>query len=83
MGWRYLWREKPLVFSLADSMLIDHDDLKELDCVNESIDWSRLKWVLQSINSSPRGEKAWPPLLMFKALLLKSGWHKYCGCECD
>jgi hypothetical protein len=48
MGWRYLWREKPLVLSLADSMLIDHDDLKELDCVNEPIDWSRLKWVLQA-----------------------------------
>jgi len=55
-------------------MLIDHDALKELDCVNELIDWSSLEWILQGIHGSPRGEKAWPPLLMFKALLLQS-WY--------
>jgi IS5 family transposase len=55
-------------------MLIVHDALKEPDCVNELINWSRLEWVLQGIHSSPRGEKAWPPLLMFKALLQQSGY---------
>ena len=70
MAWKNLKQR-----SLADSMLIDHDALKELDSVNELIDWGRLERILQGIHASPRGEKAWPPLLMFKALLLQS-WYK-------
>ena len=69
MAWKNLKQR-----SLADSMLIDHDPLKELDSVNEIIDWGRLEQILQGIHASPRGEKAWPPLLMFKALLLQS-WY--------
>ena len=60
--------------SLADAMLIDHDALKELDDVHELIDWPRLESLLSDIHSSKRGEKAWPPLMMFKALLLQS-WY--------
>ena len=60
--------------SLADSMIIDHDALKELDDVHEFIDWHRIESLLQGIHASNRGEKAWPPLLMFKALLLQS-WY--------
>ena len=69
MAWKTLKQR-----SLADSMLIDHDALKELDCVNELIDWSCLERILQGIHASPCGEKAWPPLLMFKSLLLQS-WY--------
>jgi len=74
MAWKNLKQS-----NLADSMLIDHDALKELDVVvqdsvTELIDWSRLEQVLQGIHASPRGEKAWPPLLMLKALLLR-GWY--------
>lgn len=69
MAWKNLKQR-----SLADKMLIDHDALKELDCVNELIDWGRLEQILQGIHASHRGEKAWPPLLMFKALLLQS-WY--------
>lgn len=60
--------------SLADSMMIDHDALRELDGVNELITWSRIETLLSDIYSSPKGEKAWPPLMMFKALLLQS-WY--------
>ncbi len=60
--------------SFADQMLIDHDALKELDDVHELIDWSRLEKQLVDLHSSSRGEKAWPPLMMFKALLLQS-WY--------
>ncbi|MDP0587981.1 MAG: hypothetical protein QS748_01740 [Candidatus Endonucleobacter bathymodioli] len=45
--------------SLADSMLIDHDAVKELDSVHELIDWARLEHHLKDIHSSSRGEKAW------------------------
>jgi len=61
--------------SLADSMIIDHDALKELDDVHEFIDWHRIESLLQGIHASNRGEKAWSPLLMFKALLLQS-WYR-------
>jgi IS5 family transposase len=70
MAWKNLKQR-----SLADSMMIDHDALKELDEVNEFIDWHRIERLLQDIHSSQRGEKAWPPLLMFKALLLQS-WYR-------
>ena len=70
MAWKNLTQR-----SLADAMLIDHDALKELDGVHELIDWSRLEQHLCGIHSKVRGEKAWPPLMMFKALLLQS-WYK-------
>ena len=60
--------------SLAEAMLVTHDAIKELDGINELIDWSRIEQHLSHIHTSPRGEKAWPPLLMFKALLLQS-WY--------
>jgi len=70
MAWKNLKQR-----SLADSMMIEHDALKELDSVHELIDWSWLERVLQGIHTSAKGERSWPPLLMFKALLLQS-WYK-------
>ncbi len=73
MGTKMAWKNIQQT-SFADSMLIDHDALKELDDVHELIDWSRLEKQLAELHSSARGEKAWPPLMMFKALLLQS-WY--------
>lgn len=70
MAWKSLEQQ-----SLANAFLIDHAALHELDSVNELIDWSRIESLLSDIHNRPRGEKAWPPLLMFKALLLQS-WYK-------
>ena len=50
-------------------MLIDHGALKELNDMHELIDWSHLESLLLDIHSRPKGEKAWSPLMMFKALL--------------
>jgi hypothetical protein len=69
MAWKNLKQR-----SLADSMLIDRDALKELDSVSELIDWGRLEQILQGIHASHRGEKVRPPLLIFKAQLLHS-WY--------
>ena len=69
MAWKNLKQR-----SLADSMMIEHQALKELDSVNELIDWSRLERFLQGIHARTKGERSWPPLLMFKALLLQS-WY--------
>ena len=70
MAWKNLTQ-----CSLAASMMIDHDALKELDGVNDLIDWRRLERLLVDIHSSKKGERSWPPLMMFKALLLQS-WYK-------
>lgn len=69
MAWKNLQQR-----SLAESMLIDHEALKELDGVHELIDWKRIESLLSDIHSNAKGEKAWPPLIMFKALLLQS-WY--------
>jgi len=51
-----------------------HKALQELDGVNALIDWTSVEAKLSDLHTSPRGEKAWPPLMMFKALLLQS-WY--------
>lgn len=60
--------------SLADALQVDHAALRELDEVESLIDWSSIERVLSGIHNKSRGEQAWPPLLMFKALLLQS-WY--------
>ncbi len=70
MSWKSLEQQ-----SFANSFLIDHAALHELDDVNNLIDWSRIECLLSHIHTSTKGEKAWPPLLMFKALLLQV-WYK-------
>jgi len=69
MAWKNLKQR-----SLAESMLVAHEAIKELDELNALIDWSRVEAHLADIHAKTRGEKAWPPRLMFKALLLQS-WY--------
>jgi transposase, IS5 family len=65
MAWKNLQQT-----TLVDAMLIEHEALKELDDVHELIGWSKNKTLLSVLHSSLRGEKAWPPLMMFKALVI-------------
>ena len=69
MAWKNLKQR-----SLADSMLVEHDALKELDDVHDLIEWSRIEGLLSDVHAKVKGEKAWPPLMMFKAMLLQS-WY--------
>lgn len=69
MAWKNLKQR-----SLADSLVVTHEAVKELDELNELINWSRVADYLSHLHTRPRGEKAWPPLFMFKALLLQS-WY--------
>ena len=41
-----------------------------LDTIAALIDWSEIDQVLTPIYAASRGEQAWPPLALFKALLL-------------
>jgi IS5 family transposase len=45
-----------------------------LDAIGAAIDWAPLAKLMDGIHGSPKGEPAWPPLALFKALLLGL-WH--------
>ena len=69
MAWKNLKQR-----SFADALVSTHSALEELDDVHDLINWSRLEKLLSQIHIKRRGEKAWPPLMMFKALLLQA-WY--------
>ena len=72
MSWKNLKQQ-----SFAEALLVEHDALTELDDVQKLIDWSRIETMLSGIHNKANGEQAWPPLLMFKAMLLQS----WCPCS--
>ena len=45
-----------------------------LDAVAALIDWAEIDRLLAGISASTKGEPGWPPLALFKALLLAT-WH--------
>lgn len=61
--------------SLNDGMLIQHKALTELDDILKMIKWPNIEKYLVDLLSSKRGERAYSPLMMFKALLLQSGYN--------
>ena len=69
MAWKNLKQR-----SLADELITEHSALTELDDVNALIDWQAIEDILRDVHAKRRGNAAWPPLFMFKALLLQS-WH--------
>jgi IS5 family transposase len=69
MSWKILKQ-----LSLADSLTAKHEALTELDDINKLIDWEAIEHLLGDIHAKRRGNSAWPPMFMFKALLLQS-WY--------
>jgi IS5 family transposase len=69
MSWKNLKQ-----LSLADSLTCEHEALTELDDINELMDWEDIEHLLGDIHAKRRGNTAWPPLFMFKALLLQC-WY--------
>ena len=59
---------------LLDPLMKSHEAIEELDGINELIDWGRIEKHLSGIHDRRKGEKAFPPLMMFKILLLQS-WY--------
>jgi transposase, IS5 family len=45
-----------------------------LDGLDAGLDWTRIEALLSTIYARRKGEKSWPPLALFKALLLGT-WH--------
>ena len=69
MAWKNIKQQ-----SFADDLVVIHSALEELDDVHDLINWSRVENLLNHIHTKVQGEKAWPPLMMYKALLLQS-WY--------
>ncbi len=53
-----------------------------LDNLAALIDWSHAGQVLAGLYPSAKGEKAWPPLALFKALLLATGSRSFRRAAC-
>lgn len=70
MAWKNLTQT-----SLADAFIHEHEAITELDELNQLIDWKSIECHMTSINNSTIGERAWPPLMMFKILLLQSFYN--------
>jgi len=69
MAWKNIKQQ-----SFADDLVNIHSAVEELDEVHDLIDWSRIEALLKNIHIKTQGERAWPPLMMYKALLLQS-WY--------
>ncbi|NOR68562.1 MAG: IS5 family transposase [Methylomarinum sp.] len=69
MAWKNLSQT-----DLSDVLIQHHEALEELDGINQLIDWKLIETKLSGIHSKKKGEQAWPPLMMFKILLLQS-WY--------
>lgn len=67
MAHRSIGQER-LGFAVALGSASSLDDLSRL------IDWDHIAGILGQVHASAKGEPAWPPLAMFKALLL-SVWY--------
>ena len=67
MAYRSIGQERR-GFTVSSGSASSLDDLSRL------IDWDRIAGILGQVHSSAKGEPAWPPLAMFKALLL-SVWY--------
>jgi len=64
-------------FALASSMKHNRS-LKNMEYLNQSIDWNRINTILLShytVGTSSEGADAYPPLLLFKCLLLQKWFH--------
>lgn len=60
--------------SLADALVVEHKSLSELDDVHNIIFWPEIEKTLSNLYSSVRGAPAYPPLMMFKILILQA-WY--------
>ncbi len=70
MAWKQLNQ-----MTFVDELIHEHEAIKELDEIHELIDWKQIENRLININNKETGVRAWPPLMMFKILLLQSFYN--------
>jgi transposase, IS5 family len=78
MGFKKMKNE----FSFADVVLErskrNNRSIKKMRALNQSINWKRVEDILLShytVGTSNEGADAYPPLLLFKCLLLQKWFH--------
>lgn len=59
---------------LADALLSEHPSLNALDNVHQILNWTEIEAALSALYPSKQGKPAFPPLMMFKILLLQA-WY--------
>ena len=69
MSWKNLSQ-----LNLSDALSSNHECLKELDDVEQIIQWSEIEDLLCDLYTNKKGAPAFPPLMMFKVLLLQA-WY--------
>jgi IS5 family transposase len=60
--------------SFADSLVIEHKSLSELDDVHNIINWGEIEQTLSNLYISKTGASAYPSIMMFKILILQA-WY--------
>jgi IS5 family transposase len=60
--------------TLFDSIIPDHKSLHEFDGIDDLLDWKRIESHLSLVYGSKEGGASYPPLMMFRAMLLQV-WH--------
>ena len=60
--------------SFVDAMVSGYGKSGFLDRIEQTFDWSALETLLAPIHALARGAPGWPPLVMFKIVLLQQ-WH--------
>jgi IS5 family transposase len=61
--------------SLADGLVRGRGQNRSLDRLTEAVDWSRFEHLLSRVYASVRGRPSYPPLVLFKCLLLQQ-WYR-------
>lgn len=60
--------------TLFDTAIRDHSSLHEFDALDVLLDWKKIGSLLESIHASKEGGASYPPLMMFRAMLMQH-WH--------
>jgi transposase, IS5 family len=60
--------------SFVEALVSGYGKSGFLDRIEQTFDWSAFETLLAPIHASARGAPGWPPLVMFKILLLQQ-WH--------
>jgi IS5 family transposase len=60
--------------TIFDMLITDHKSLHEFDDIDALLDWKRIENHLAVVYSSKEGGSSYPPIMMFRAMLLQV-WH--------
>lgn len=69
MSWKNLAQN-----SLTDALASHHSAIEELDAVHDIINWKQIQKPLASLYQASRGAPSYPPLMLFKILILQA-WY--------